>query len=289
LEKKMTKKSNQSALVHGFYSSDIVLPWERAEDFQNLLEGIRLDFMPTGTTEDEIVFEIASLQWKKRRLYRSQQLAVLESPIAADIDNSGKRSVPGIHRFRKSQRLVKTQFPAAVVNLSEAMTLIAESVANKKNPPLGKIGANLRGVARDVEEILSYIKSEEKPQPDEMHQLDEKTRADEEASNNAYGLDTIGQDNDMEERLDALIEKSIKRLIIVREFQRMYGHDSSTKLIEQRASNAKQVSSTPTVTKPTVTKVGRKAAPTKSKSANDNWNNDQNNDDDNDNNEDGSN
>jgi hypothetical protein len=283
----MRKQSNKNALVHGVYSSDIVLPWERAEDFHDLLNGMRLYFMPAGTPEDDIVFEIAYLHWKKRRLYRLQQLAFLQSPIAADIDKSGKRSVPGIHRFRKSQRLVKAQFPVAVVNLSEAMTSIAESMANKKNAPLGKIGSHLRSVAGDIDEIQSYIKSEEKPQPDEMQQLDEKTRADEEVSNNAYGLDTIARDSETEDRLDAQIEKKIKRLIMGREFQRMYCHDASAKLIEHSAPAAKVVSSTPTVTKSPTTKVGSAARTKKSKSANDNWNDNENNDDDDDNNEGG--
>jgi hypothetical protein len=270
----MRKQSNKNALIHGVYSSDIVLPWERAEDFNELLNGIRLDFMPNGTTEDDVVFEIAVLHWKKRRFNRALQLAFLQSTLAAEIEKSGKRSVTGIHRFLKAQRLEQGQFPAAVVSLSEAMTDLTSFAKSKKKPSMGKLGANLRSVINDIEAMQPHIEAEAKSQADEKPQAQEKV------SDSAYSLDTIGQAYEMEERLDALIEKKIKRLIIIREFQRQYGQDSSVKLIEHRASTAKDVSSTPTVTKSTVTKAGRMARTKKSKGANDNWNEDGDNNND---------
>jgi len=272
----MRKQSNKNALVHGVYSSDIVLPWEKAEDFNELLKGIRLDFLPNGTTEDDVVFEIAVLHWKKRRFNRALQLAFLQSTLAAEIEKSGKRSVTGIHRFLKMRRLEEGQFPAAVVNLSEAMTDLASFAKSKKKPSMGKLGANLRSVISEIEVMRPHIEAEAKSEAEEKPQAEEKV------SDSAYSLNTIGQANEMEERLDALIEKKIKRLIIIREFQRQYGQDSSVKLIEHRSSTAKDVSSKPTVTKPAVTKVGRTARTKKSKGANDNWNEDgdNNNDDD---------
>jgi len=278
----MRKQSNKNALVHGVYSSDIVLPWEKAEDFNELLKGIRLDFLPNGTTEDDVVFEIAVLHWKKHRFNRALQLAFLQSTLAAEIEKSGKRSVTGIHRFLKMRRLEEGQFPAAVVNLSEAMTDLASFAKSKKKPSMGKLGANLRSVISEIEVMRPHIEAEAKSEAEEKPQAEEKV------SDSAYSLDTIGQANEMEERLDALIEKKIKRLIMMREFQRLYGQDSSVKLIEHRASTAKDVSSTPavtksTVTKSTVTKAGRMARTKKSKGANDNWNDDDNNDDNNNN------
>jgi hypothetical protein len=274
----MRKKSNQNALVHGVYSSDIVLPWERAEDFNELLEGIRLDFKPNGTSEDDIVFEIAVLHWKKRRINRALQLAFLQSSVAAEIEKSGKRSVRGIRHFFKTQRLEEGreegQFAAAVVSLSEAMTSLAK-LTNSKKPLRRKLGANLRSVISEIEGLRPHIEAGAKPE------AGAKTQAEEKFSDSAHSLDTIAQANEMEERLDALIEKKIKRLIIIREFQRQYGQDSSVKLIEHRPSTAKDVSSKPSVAKPSVAKVGRSAQTEKSKGGNDNWNDDNNADNDN--------
>ena len=91
----MTKKS-KNALLHGVYSSDLIFPWEKLEDFLELLNGVRADLDPKGTLENEIVFDLACLRWKKRRLNRFMQLTLLQNPFAAEVEESGKRSVEGI-------------------------------------------------------------------------------------------------------------------------------------------------------------------------------------------------
>jgi hypothetical protein len=269
----MTKKSNKNAFVHGVYSGDIILPWEKVEDFNELLKGIRLEYTPTGTTEDDVVFEIAVLLWKKRRFNRALQLAILQSTLAAEIEQSGKRSVTGIHRFLKTRRRDETQFPAAVVNLSESMTALVDYVKSKKNPSMGKLGANMRSVISDIEAMRPHIEARVEPQ------AEQKLQAEEKVSDGTHNLDAIRQATEMEERLDALIDKKFKRLIIIREFKRQYGQDSSVKLIEHRSSSTKDVSA-----KPSATKVGRSARIKKSKGADDNWN-DADNDNDNNNND----
>jgi hypothetical protein len=263
----MSKQSNQNALIHGVYSSDIVLPWEKAEDFNELLQGIRLDFMPNGTTEDDIVFEIAVLHWRKRRINRALQLEFLQSSVAAEIEKSGKRSVAGIRRSLKTQRIEEGRFAAAVVSLAEGISTLTDFANSKEKPWTGKLGANLRSVINDIGELRPHIEAGAKAEAAAKPQADEKV------SDSDYNLETAGRGYEMEERLDALIEKKIKRLIIVREFQRQYGQDSGVKLIEHRAPTAKDVSP-----KPSVTKVGRTARTKKTKGANDNWDEDNNDD-----------
>ena len=90
----MRKQSNKNALVHGVYSSDIVLPWEKAEDFNELLKGIRLDFMPNGTTEDDIVFEIAVLHWKKRRFTAHYSWHFCKAPLLLKLRSLASAASP---------------------------------------------------------------------------------------------------------------------------------------------------------------------------------------------------
>ena len=265
----MSKKSNHNALVHGVYSSDVILPWEKAEDFNALLNGMRLDFKPCGTIEDDIVFDIAVLHWKKRRVNRLLQLGFLQTRLAAELEKSGKRSASGIHSFFKKQRIKegreKAEYTTAVVKLSEAVTSLAGNVNSKKTSSLGKLGANVRSVVADIEKLRPSIEAGAKS-------VDEAKKID-----GAYSLDTIGSACELEARLDALIEKAIQRLIIIREFQRQYGQDSNVKLIQHYPPAAHG-----TAAKQAVTKVGRKDSTKKSKDANDNWN-DNDNDKDNDN------
>ena len=92
---KMTQRP-KNALVHGVYASDVILPWEKRQSFYDLLNGLRRDYQPNGTFEDDIVFDMALQFWKKRRANRTLQLALLQSPFAAQIEESGKHSVEGI-------------------------------------------------------------------------------------------------------------------------------------------------------------------------------------------------
>jgi hypothetical protein len=276
----MKKQSNKNALVHGVYSSDVVMPWEKAEEFNELLKGIRLDFMPNGTTEDDIVFGIADLCWKKRRINRMQQLAFLQSRAAAEIEKSGKRSVSGIRRSLEAQRLKEAhddgRFAAAVVDVSDVLTQLTNFATSHKNTSLGKFGANLRSAISTIEALQPFIEA------GATALAAAKPQAEEKVSDGACNLDTIARACAMEERLDGLIEKKIKQLIIFREYQRQYGHDSSPKLIEHHASSAKDVSAKPAVTESSVTKASRPARTEKSKSVDDHWADNDNNNDNND-------
>ena len=63
-------KSNPSknALTHGFYATDVVLPWENQQEFDDLLRRYMNEYPSDGVSEEAAVFELASLHWKKRRL-----------------------------------------------------------------------------------------------------------------------------------------------------------------------------------------------------------------------------
>ena len=61
-------KPNKNALTHGFYATDVVLPWENQQEFDDLLQAYRDEYCPDGISEEDAVFELTDLHWKKRRL-----------------------------------------------------------------------------------------------------------------------------------------------------------------------------------------------------------------------------
>jgi hypothetical protein len=92
----------KNALSHGVYASDVVLPWEREEDFERLHQNLRGEFCPDGASEEEAVFEIATLYWKKRRLNVGSQLAFHGHPDAAALAEAGRNGWSGIAHYLKS-------------------------------------------------------------------------------------------------------------------------------------------------------------------------------------------
>jgi hypothetical protein len=134
---------SKNALVHGVYASDIILPWEKAEEFHALLAGLRKEFRPNGVLENDIVFDMATLSWRKRRATRLMQLALVQNQFAAKIEDTGKRSVEGIRTELDDQRLKQERerknLTRDVANLAEAMTSLRVELSRKK----GRRWANL--------------------------------------------------------------------------------------------------------------------------------------------------
>lgn len=232
----VTKPKN--GLVHGVYVSDMILPWERKQEFKELLAGLRKDFEPIGALENDIVFDIASLSWRKRRVNCVMQLALLQNSFAASAEDSGKRSVDGIRsdldfqRYRQGRQNKK--FMTAVSNLSEAMTSLAEGVKNKKG--IGKVGANIRYALRVLEEVQPTIATAS------------QTQNTAEFFDMGPCIEAFSKAFELEARLSGLIDKAIQRLVMAREFQRQYGSkprvplSTATLLSDARAVQKKAAS-----------------------------------------------
>src|SRR6476659_9366735 len=85
----MTKSnSSKNALAHGFYATDVVLPWENQQEFDDLLRRYQNEYPPDGVSEEAAVFELASLEWKRRRFETGVQQALQKQrDFDAKIDN----------------------------------------------------------------------------------------------------------------------------------------------------------------------------------------------------------
>ena len=211
---KMTQRP-KNALVHGVYASDVILPWEKRQSFYDLLDGLRRDFQPNGTFEDDIVFDMALQFWKKRRTNRTLQVALLQSPFAAQIEKSGKRSVEGIRNhldFRRSKERRKDgSHTSPVSDLFEAMKSLRVAVNGKGKASLGKRGAEILSALREVERRQSIIV--EAVKVNDAEKLFD------------FGpcVDALEKDIELESRIRGQLQKDIQLLVMAREFQRQYG------------------------------------------------------------------
>src|SRR5262249_35696387 len=158
-----------------------------------------------------IVFDIATLSWKKRRANLFLQLALLQSPFVDGVENSGKQTVKGIRDHldfkRSKERRNRGKRANAVAEFSETMVTLEETM-HAADYSLGKVGSNLRHAIGEFKKAQPLL--------DDQTKLEEDSRR----YDFAPGIDLLNKAIDLESRLNFQIDKAIKRLVMAKEFRR---------------------------------------------------------------------
>ena len=69
-------KTRHNAMRHGVLSYVAVLPWEKQEDLEHLKQRFFDDFNPQGAIEIYLVEELATLAFRKQRLYKAEDALI---------------------------------------------------------------------------------------------------------------------------------------------------------------------------------------------------------------------
>jgi hypothetical protein len=70
------RRASRNATKHGFYSKDVLLQGESADQFLDLLHGPREYFEPRGTAEELLVDRLATLWWCGRRVVKAESAEI---------------------------------------------------------------------------------------------------------------------------------------------------------------------------------------------------------------------
>jgi len=179
-------KSNKShnALVHGAYSTEAVLPWESAEELERLYESLRWDFAPETPYQEQIVREIAELQFKKLRLRASELLEAYKAHCPAELAEAAEHGIRGLADFISKQ--VEGKRGGVIATTSQMLDLIRKKIPREALPAIPPAPAEQGIVERvyDPERMMKYIRAEA--------------------------------------AIDALIKQKTARLVMLKEYQRLY-------------------------------------------------------------------
>lgn len=77
--------ASQNAIKTGAYARTMILPGESAEEFEALLEDLRMDFSPVNILENKLVDQMAGLIWKLSRLDKIE-LGSLKADMTAPLE-----------------------------------------------------------------------------------------------------------------------------------------------------------------------------------------------------------
>jgi len=86
-----TSNTSKNAISHGAYSTEVVLPWENKGEFDALHKAYVDELNPVGRDEEDMVFDLVCLRWKKRRLNFGSQLAFRRTPDASKLTDAGRK------------------------------------------------------------------------------------------------------------------------------------------------------------------------------------------------------
>jgi hypothetical protein len=226
-------------LSHGVYASDVVLHWENEQDFWDLLENLRAEFCPNGASEEEAVFDIASLMWKKRRLNVGSQLAFHRHPDAGALVEAGRSGWSGVADYLKTQvgdgdrmcDAIRTMTRSHAVTFSKTCAVMDERLqqmsAGKSASQEGQ-SSDQESKQSDSAELQSLISlaKELNVATDmirDMLRLIEDYDLDQKVCERAYRPEITERELKIRADLDKRIEKAIARLVTIKEYKKFYG------------------------------------------------------------------
>ena len=220
-----------NALKHGAYSEIGLLPWEHPDDFQQLRREIWDELQPEGYLQEECAEDILHSKWRKRRLRVRRKLEAaaaldkvenrvfreeppplfdthLESVKHALSQPSSQRRGPPrddyAHLLRFSASLYG-ESPAPILKFS--ISMLPHEFRDHLNAqvPQGKFDTTEQWVSalkNEVDYVLMPMVRQRHPDPSRYLDLAIKFLAD----------DPLLADLDVEDRLDAIADRALKRL-----------------------------------------------------------------------------
>ena len=243
---KSKKYNRPSALKHGAFSGSAFFPWENRAEFEVLHMELVDEWDPRGAFEEESVFTIANCIWKKRRIREKRQLEVLADLRAPD-PQSAKETTPFFEeriqqiKFLLSNKSTAVAPPTRKFNYDEAVLLelsasfygnmseqslswkflnrnkftdhLEEAIPRKNYPDFIDY---IRALKTEVDEVLLPRVRKEQPSDD---YIAAKTASE------FLTAERIMEDLALEERLDATMDKAIRRLAQAKMLKQVSGLD----------------------------------------------------------------
>jgi hypothetical protein len=239
-----------SAYKHGGFSKTVLFPWEDADEFDDLHRSLQDEWEPSGALEEDAVYTILTCIWRKRRIRDKRNLDTLAALQKNDLKELSEKPLPffdtklekniyslsnrpksdGSPRYAdKVSHLIgfssslygqlDGQFLELMIGMlgEEFSTHLKREVPKEKYPTTPEW---VQAVKREVDEVLLPRARAEMESPDHL------------AAKAAEFIttDRILEDLALEERLDAMVDRAMRRLAQMK-FMKQVSR-SSEKLLE---------------------------------------------------------
>jgi hypothetical protein len=99
-----------SAFKHGGFSKTVLFPWEDVEEFEALHRSLQDEWKPSGALEEDAVFTILTCIWRKRRIRDKRNLDTLASMQEKEFEDITAQPLPFFEtRHEKTMYVLKNR------------------------------------------------------------------------------------------------------------------------------------------------------------------------------------
>jgi len=240
-----------SAYKHGGFSKTVLFPWEDADEFDALHRSLQDEWEPSGALEEDAVYTILTCIWRKRRIRDKRNLDTLAALQQKDLEALSEMPLPFFDTKQERTMYALTHRPNSggrprfegkvshLIGFSSSLygRLDGQFLEMSMNMLGGELKAHLmrevpkekypttpewvQAVKREVDEVLLPRARAEMDSPDYL------------AAKAAEFIttDRIIEDLMLEERLDAMVDRAMRRLAQMKFMKQISG--SSERLLKK--------------------------------------------------------
>ena len=222
------KPGIKNSLLHGVYSCEIILPWEREEEFKKLHDAFRTEWMPSGYSEEQAVFDVTYYTWLKLRSIKSANLRFFKCSMPDEV-RAGEDTWEEMIEWQKKVPKYGTAAVAEARTFMNKLDATFEHVRSHhywtKDSEGKDVQAKLLYLQRDITSLIEEARTKVIAGVERLvaGMAQATTYYDQ-----AYQPEEIDNQVNLMAKLDARIEKAIRRLTAIKVFKRVDGVEAPT-------------------------------------------------------------
>jgi hypothetical protein len=220
------KTKHPNAIKHGSFATTAILPGEDAAEFEELYSDLIAEWIPNGATEQDAVLSIAKAVWRKRRVQRFLTAQVVKH--SGDPNHIWYDETVALTALAAFVR----EDPESAFSQAAPFLHPVRIVYFKEKVPRSRFGSTsewAEAILKETDLLLALQHAD----PEGRRLVAMSKSAD------ALSGDLFKQELALDERLDAMIDRAVKRLIQTKAMKQMLGQTSG----DQSAGRQKRIES----------------------------------------------
>jgi hypothetical protein len=195
------------------------LPWESQEEFEALRKGVREDWKPEGTLEEDAVLTLCQWMWRQRRVMLASEISYFRSPVTEQL-KTGEVSLDDVIQYQcevpeKINALISDQ-NKLYEDLHKVSERISEHYYWTNNSEGKDIQLQLAKMRSDIATLASQVREHALAGASTLNKTVEKITT---LFDDAYQPEVIEKQARLVSLIEREIDKSIKRLIFLKTFK----------------------------------------------------------------------